>query len=287
MEPADADDGDPARNDARLLKGCLPLLLLLPLACVQETGRPALKAGTTAVAEKNITLLAAGQPASRPEKKYIYLTFDDGPNRGTRAVYETFRELEVPVSFFIVGRHVTYGEEQRRLFDSIAAHPQMEVCNHSFGHAANHYTKFYADSNGVIADFFRADSLLRPANRIARMPGRNAWRIGSVRATDVPASKPAIDAVARAGFRVMGWDIEWAFDHQTLAPDADTALLLRRMQNLLADDRTHTPGHLVLLAHDQAFYHEADLALLRGFLKTLREQPGWELVLASRYPGLP
>jgi hypothetical protein len=99
-------------------------------------------------------------------------------------------------------------------------------------------------------------------------------------------SRAAIDAVAHAGFLVMGWDIEWTFNHKSLAPDADTALLLRRIYNLLESDKTHTPGHLVLLAHDQAFRDSAYLPLLQGFVQSLRQQENWELVLASRYPGL-
>src|SRR5262245_3055393 len=46
--------------------------------------------------------------ASNPKKKKkkIYLTFDDGPNKGTRKVLHIVQQEQVPVTFFIVGEHV-------------------------------------------------------------------------------------------------------------------------------------------------------------------------------------
>lgn len=285
MEPADADEGEPA---ARLLLSRILVFswLLLMAACETAPDKPALQSRTPESWGRTAGRLPVLIQRTRQPKKFIYLTFDDGPNRGTRAVYETFRALQAPVSFFIVGQHVSDSREQRQLFETLAADSTVEICNHSFSHAGNRYNRFYEDSNGVVADFRKADSLLRPPSRIVRMPGRNAWRLGRIRVTDVTESKAAIDAVAHAGFQVMGWDIEWTFNHKSMAPDADTGLLLRRIYNLLESDKTHTPGHLVLLAHDQAFRDSAYLPLLQGFVQSLRQQENWELVLASRYPGL-
>lgn len=84
----------------------------------------------------------------------------------------------------------------------------------------------------------------------------------------------------------MGWDIEWTFDHKTLAPDENMELLLRKMQNMLDASTTKTPGHLVLLAHDQAFQNEEDIEKLQQFFRQLKKNPQYELVLASNYPGV-
>src|SRR5215470_13440826 len=40
------------------------------------------------------------------KKKKIYLTFDDGPNKGTRNVLDIVQQENIPVTFFIVGEHV-------------------------------------------------------------------------------------------------------------------------------------------------------------------------------------
>lgn len=220
------------------------------------------------------------------QKKKIYLTFDDGPNAGTMNVLNAVIEEQVPVSFFIVAKHTRDSREQNQTWEKLKNTPGIELCNHSFSHAGNRYSRFYKDPPNVVADFNRSNDSLHFNNPVARMPGRNAWRIGAIQHTDVRESKTAIDSVFKAGFKVMGWDVEWGFDHQTFVPDADTALIFRRMENLLRDSATKTPGHLVLLAHDQAFRSEEDVILLKAFLASLKKNPDYELVLASHYPGV-
>jgi hypothetical protein len=167
----------------------------------------------------------------------------------------------------------------------LKAEASIELCNHSYSHARNRYTSFYEDPAGVINDFNQAKALIGFNNNIARMPGRNAWRIDSIDHTDITESKAAIDSLHAAGYAIMGWDIEWTFNHKTLAPDADTALLLRRIYNMLEANKTKTPGHLVLLAHDQAYQQAAYVENLRYVVQQLKNNPEYELVLASKYPG--
>ena len=40
-------------------------------------------------------------------KKYIYLTFDDGPQHGTVACFDLCKELNVKATFFMVGFHAS------------------------------------------------------------------------------------------------------------------------------------------------------------------------------------
>src|SRR5207248_505991 len=44
--------------------------------------------------------------AHKKKKKTIYLTFDDGPNKGTRKMMHIVEEEQVQVSLFIIGEHV-------------------------------------------------------------------------------------------------------------------------------------------------------------------------------------
>ena len=219
-------------------------------------------------------------------KKRIYLTFDDGPNKGTRNVLQAVKEENIPASFFIVGEHVFDSPKQTQTWELLKVDSTIELCNHSYTHAHNRYTSFYNKPSGVVADFQRSQQALQFSNNIARMPGRNAWRIDTIDHTDIYESSAAIDSLHAAGFNIMGWDIEWMFDHKTLAPDTAIDLMLRRIDNLLQAEKTKTPGHLVLLAHDQAFQTEEAIQLLHLVLKSLKNNPEYELVLASRYPGV-
>ncbi len=219
-------------------------------------------------------------------KKKIYLTFDDGPNEGTMHVLDAVEEDSVPVSFFIVGKHVFDSPAQALIWQQLKADSTIELCNHSYTHALNHYTKYYKNPAGVVKDIERNKEKLGFHTNITRMPGRNAWRIGSIRLTDIKESIAAIDSVHKAGFDIMGWDVEWMFDHKTLALVTDTAQLLRQIENKLASGKTRTPGHLVLLAHDQSFNSESAVEKLHYVFRQLKNNPEYELVLAETYPGV-
>lgn len=284
-----ADDGDPAKRLTKTLLSISFLVLLFVFAaCSDKTEqKPVSSPGPdTALLKAREKKRADSLEALNRKKKKIYLTFDDGPNKGTRNVLEVIKAEQVAASFFVVGQHTMDTRQQKETLALLKAEASIELCNHSYSHARNRYTSFYENPAGVINDFNQAKALIGFNNNIARMPGRNAWRIDSIDHTDITESKAAIDSLHAAGYAIMGWDIEWTFDHKTLAPDADTALLLRRIYNMLEANKTKTPGHLVLLAHDQAYQQAAYVENLRYVVQQLKNNPEYELVLASKYPGV-
>lgn len=288
MESSD-DEGDTAAAPARrtaLAGGRLLLLLsfLLLSYSPQSRSRKALFRPPAAPP------VAARKPHPRPApphkpRKKLYLTFDDGPNKGTRNVWTIVRDEGVPASFFLVGEHVFDSRGQQALFDSLRGTPLVALCNHSFSHAHCRYQKYYAEPDSVVADFERTRDTLGLGNDVARTPGRNIWRIDSLQATDLKASAPAADSLQAAGFRLMGWDAEWTFDHRTYTVEQDAETLLRQIDSVFARNRLKHPGHLVLLAHDQAFASSDDSLQLRKFLQALKKRDDYELVLATDYPG--
>ena len=42
----------------------------------------------------------------KKKNKTIYLTFDDGPDRGTKIVYNILKEQEIPATMFLICEHV-------------------------------------------------------------------------------------------------------------------------------------------------------------------------------------
>ncbi len=288
--PPAGDEGEPSLPAKRFPLRILVLLfaLLVLFSCTEKKKEVIIEKkpvipDSTAIKQQ---VKADSLVKASSLKKKIYLTFDDGPNAGTMHVLNAVIEEQVPVSFFIVAKHVYDSREQRFCWEKLKTTPGIERCNHSYSHAGNRYSRFYREPQRVIADFNRSRDSLQFDNTVARMPGRNAWRIDSINHTDVKESRTTIDSVHLAGFSIMGWDIEWGFDHQTFVPDADTSLLFRRIENLLRDEATKTPDHLVLLAHDQAFRTEEDIAILRAVLRYFKNNPEYELLLASQYPGV-
>lgn len=288
--PAANDEGEPAR-----LKGqfhfsilFLSVLLLFFASCKQtkkEVKNEQAPIDTVVIKQRPPHKTDSLVKKIVPKKK-IYLTFDDGPNKGTMNVLNAVKEDSIPASFFIVGTHVDDSPDQAATWQQLKADSSIELCNHSYSHALNHYTKYYQSPDEVVKDIEHNQQVLGFNNNVVRMPGRNSWRIDSISHTDIKESKAAIDSVQNAGFAVMGWDVEWMFDSKTLALVTDTAQLLRQIENKLATGKTRTPGHLVFLAHDQAFQTEASVEQLHYLFRQLKNNPEYELLLAGRYPGV-
>ncbi len=283
-----ADDGDPAKRLTKTILSILFLVLLFVFAaCSDKTEQKSVPSPgpDTALLKAREKKRTDSLAALNRKKKKIYLTFDDGPNKGTRNVLNVIQAEKVAASFFVVGQHTLDTRQQKETWEMLKADSAIELCNHSLSHARNKYTSFYDSPATVVNDFNQSKTLLGFANNVARMPGRNAWRIDTIEHTDIYESKAAIDSLHEAGYAIMGWDIEWTFDHKTLAPDADTALLLRRIYNMLEANKTKTPGHLVLLAHDQAFQKEEYVEALRYVIRELKNNPEYVLLFATEYPG--
>jgi peptidoglycan/xylan/chitin deacetylase (PgdA/CDA1 family) len=284
--PSSADEAEPGAAKPPFQPYFILLTVVFLLASCEQKEENTLLS-RSGLAGKKIRTKEFRIPVKKViQRKKIYLTFDDGPNKGTLNVFNAVKEDSVPASFFIVGKHVYDSPQQEAAFEELKADSAIELCNHSYTHALNHYTKFYQDPEEVVKDIEKNANEVGFNNTVVRMPGRNAWRIDTVRHTDIRESEAAIDSVHHAGFAVMGWDVEWMFDHKDLSLTTDTDQLLRQIENLLAAQKTKTAGHLVLLAHDQAFQTPESLEKLHYLFRQLKNNPEYELELAGNYPGI-
>lgn len=224
--------------------------------------------------------------AHKKKKKTIYLTFDDGPNKGTRKMMHIIEEEQVPVSLFIIGEHVLGSREQTATFDSALKSRFFEIANHSYTHAFhNKYAKFYEVPDSALKDFKRCADSLHLTARIIRTPGRNIWRTQSITSTDLKASTAAADSFYANGFKEVGWDLEWQYDDMLkLKKTSDE--MLSEVDSMFARNRTKTPGHLVILAHDQVYADADDSSELHRFIIKLKAKNEYDFQTVSNYPGL-
>jgi peptidoglycan/xylan/chitin deacetylase (PgdA/CDA1 family) len=235
----------------------------------------------------NVGVSTPATPQVKKKKKKIYLTFDDGPNKGTRNVLDILEQENVPATFFIVGEHVFGSRAQAETWSSLQAAKNIELCNHSYSHALhNRYAKFYKNPCEVVKDVERTKAKLLPDDEIVRTPGRNSWRIDSMHFTDNKKSTAAIDSLQKAGFIVVGWDLEWSFDPKKLIVKNTADQLLAQVDSIFNCGRTRIPDNLVLLAHDQAYRSKEDSLQLREFVQKLKERDEYELSLVNTYPGI-
>lgn len=278
------DDGE--ADTAIVTKAILIFCIILPFAVYKS--HPKTKNIQTVLAQERTkdSLETTVQTPVKPtrKKKKLYITFDDGPNKGTRNVLNIVQDEGVPVSFFIVGEHVFASPTQARLWDSLKMAKQIELCNHSYSHAHSRYESYYARPDSVVSDFNRTHDSLDLTNTIARTPGRNIWRIDTLKFTDLKKSAAAADSLQNAGFKLMGWDLEWHFDHKTMCVVTTADKMVAQIDSVFKHNRTKNKDHLVLLAHDQAYAKSEDSFQLRQFFQLLK-QKDYELTLVREYPG--
>jgi len=283
---SDDDESDTHPYYNYISKYRIPVLIIVYLvACTKpvQEGKARLKQIPKSKPEKQETVQVTA-PVKKKKKK-IYLTFDDGPNKGTRNVLDIVKDEQIPVTFFIVGEHVYASINQNITWDSLLSTRGIDLCSHSYTHALhNHYETFYQSPDTVISDFQRAQDSLQLKNNIVRTPGRNMWRMDSIQFTDLKKSKAAVDSLQKAGFTVMGWDLEWHFDKDlALTNTADE--VLKQIDSVFNNKKTKTPENLVLLAHDQVYKKSKDSMELRQFIQKLKLKDEYELSLATNYPG--
>jgi peptidoglycan/xylan/chitin deacetylase (PgdA/CDA1 family) len=291
METSTTDDGDSESHTYSyynyIYKYRIPVLIIVYLvACTKpvQEGRVKMKhASKISNDKKEIVQVAA--PVKKKKKK-IYLTFDDGPNKGTRNVLDIVKDEKIPVTFFIIGEHVYASINQNITWDSLQTTEGIEICNHSYTHAGhNHFEKFYQSPDSVVSDFQRTQDSLQLRNNIVRTPGRNAWRIDSLQFTDLKKSKAAVDSLQNAGFIVMGWDLEWHYDPKELTVMNNSDDLLKQIDSVFKNKKTKSPENLVLLAHDQVYQKSKDSTELRQLIQKLKLKEEYELSLVTSYPG--
>lgn len=264
---------------------CLSFLLFFA-ACDNATPKKVVQ--TIPVSKKTDTVAVAVKPPEKKKaKKKIYLTFDDGPNKGTDNVLNIVKEENVPVTFFLVGAHAFASKAQKATWDSLQASRLVELCNHSFTHAwYNSYNKFYSLPDSVVKDFHKTTEQLQLTNGISRTPGRNIWRVDSVRFTDNAKATAAADSLYNAGYDVLGWDLEWHFNPKTMRVTKSADDLAKQIDSLLLKNKTKRPGNLVLLAHDQAYKNAEDSLALHQLIRKLKANTEYEFAIVSSYPGV-
>lgn len=221
----------------------------------------------------------------KKHKKTIYLTFDDGPNKGTRKVMHIAEEEQVPVTMFIIGEQVYGSREQKATFDSITQCNYIEIANHSFSHAGNKFVHFYTVPDSAVNDFIRCADSLHLTSGIVRTPGRNIWRTKNITSTDIKTSTAAADSLEQKGFTAVGWDLEWHFNNK-LELECSGNNLLQQIDSAFSKGYTKIPDHLVLLAHDQVYADVTDSSELHNFIKQLKTKDEYDLDFISNYPAV-
>lgn len=264
---------------------------VIPPAADSAGALPAAGSNTgTEVSVPGSTLPPAADFVQDTTKKYVYLTFDDGPQPGTMNVYHILNKLGVKGTFFMVGLHETYSKAMREVVDSIrAGYPHILLANHSYTHANGHYMSFYHHHEKCFEDFMKAQKSLGVERKYIRLPGNSGWVLGSgIKAHDLV--RPVCKLLDSAGYSVFGWDLEWSFKRDPSGsgsvPVQSADRMIRMVENALADHRTHKRNALVLLTHDRMFHRQKNADSLYKVIHVLKTRhPEYVFETVENYPG--
>ncbi|MBF0178622.1 MAG: polysaccharide deacetylase family protein [Magnetococcales bacterium] len=233
--------------------------------------------------------LAMACPAWAEEGRKLFLTFDDGPREGTRAILEVLTREQIPGTFFLVGDHFI-DAGRRETWRMLRASPLVQIGNHSMTHAHERYRAFYADPEGMLADFSRNNQVLEFLNPPypARLPSRIDWRFDdryvSERSYPTGRNDEVPEGIAKLfanGFVLYGWDVEWGKSARRGALEAVDSLFAR-IRNRFATGQSVKPGKVVVLMHDFHFNTGVAIEQLKHLIRLGRRE-GYRFGLIRDY----
>ncbi|MGI9653412.1 polysaccharide deacetylase family protein [Chryseobacterium sp. RLHN22] len=219
------------------------------------------------------------------DKRVIYLTFDDGPNRGTENLLKILHKRNVCATAFLVGKHASDSKRQKEDLEKMKTDVLLELANHSYTHAHNKYSDFYKNPEAVVKDFNRAKDSLKLAGMIARTPGRNIWRLNNIDVTDLKSSTEAANSLRKAGYKLIGWDLEWKPTNKMSLKDNHEAML-KKVDSIFFNDLEKTSRHLVFLTHDQYLTNADSINELDLFIEKLQKSNRFVFRKVSAYPKI-
>jgi len=95
----------------------------------------------------------------------------------------------------------------------------------------------------------------------SRLPGKNAWRVGSI-SVDAGNSSRVANHISGNGYKIYGWNTEWARENGVPSETPET--VANRVRNLiLTPPAGYKDGKVIVLMHDTMFReksgHKQDL----------------------------
>jgi len=267
-----------------LVKAALTLSVVAVFASCKGDGAKEKKSEKPAKDSVATALKPGSSIKLDPAKKYVFLTWDDGPQPpGTTNCEEVFREEGVKATFFMVGMH-QFSPSRERIVDSIRnSYPQFLLANHSHSHGfRDHYREFYANPDSAMQDIYQAEKELKVPVKIVRLPGMNSWvENGNIKGPH--SSLEVCKRLGSAGYNAVGWDLEWRFGRRS-TPVQGAEQMAKEVEDIFANDRTYAGNAVVILAHDRMFREPQYKDSLRKFIQVLKTNPDYVFETIDHYP---
>jgi peptidoglycan-N-acetylglucosamine deacetylase len=232
------------------------------------------------------TAIAQSRSASQDSNlRYVYLTFDDGPDAGTLNCYNTCKSKGVKATFFLVGEHANL-KPGKKIIDTMKKDMRHFLfANHSYTHAGhNRYEGFYSKPNTALDDFLKVHDSLQLEKPIARFPGNNVWVVENTTRT-TKLTRPLSKLMDSIGYDVLGWDVEWHFNRKN-EPIQSAEAMAEEVINAVEAKTSLVKNHVVLLAHDRMFKEANYKDSLAKMISIIQAKKGYIFETADQYPKI-
>lgn len=271
------------KSTLKTFLGMLALMSATSIISTQCTSKDENTGGDYSTSQAKIKIDSSTTDDSN--KRVIYLTFDDGPNKGTENLLKILNKRKVYATAFLIGVHARASLQQKIDFEALKKDTLVEFANHSYSHAHNKFLQFYRNPSIVVKDFDRAMDSLKLTNKIARTPGRNIWRLNNITKTDIKSSDNAANSLQKAGYKVIGWDLEWMHSKK-MGLNGNHQDMIKKVDSFFNNNLTKTPQHLVLLTHDQYLTDQDSVRELDLFIEELQKTNRFVFRKISSYPKI-
>lgn len=158
-------------------------------------------AGNVGNAIREVEVAAVPRPERHwPDRKTIYLTFDDGPGPYTRQLLDVLDKYGVKATFFVTNSG--YSEEMK----------QIVKRGHSIGiHTVSHeYAAIYASPEAYFADLYKMQNIIYETTGVKttlmRFPGGGSNTISKKSCEGIMTI--LTEAVQDAGFQYFDWNVD-------------------------------------------------------------------------------
>lgn len=216
--------------------------------------------------------------------KHVYLTFDDGPLRGSAAIDSIARLKNIKISAFLIGKHANMSKGLKRDFEKYVKNPLVGSYNHSYTHADNRFMTFYNNPAAAFADFEKNEHDLQLKHKIVRLPGRNIWIYDDVRRIDLTSGASTADMLYANGYKIFGWDVEWKINGLSGKPMQSVQEIYGRIKSYMNNKSSMEPNNVVLLMHDDMFQNKQGQKLLLNLIDSLQLNTDYKFEMMGDYP---
>lgn len=219
----------------------------------------------------------------KQKKPTIYLTFDDGPLKGTDKVMKCLEDLEVKATFFVVGKHARELSHSYEYFlKELKKNKRFLIANHSYTHANDEYEMYYSNPKTVLSDlkknrkevlkYHSIWTRMTKGNingKIARLPGRNVWVYKDYEFYDLPDVESMSKNLKKADYNIFGWDVEWKIKNGTIE---NSNHIKEKIEEKFTHHKTKFNNKCVVLMHDQMFNSNQSIRELKRLIQSLKTE---------------